>query len=372
MKKTGINMEGVKKQNRSLILHTINRMGPMSRKDLASITHLTPASITMISNSLLSDGLLEEAGTVKGEGGMAGRHKILLDINGEKHLTLTVNIEAEETTIALCDCKGRLAGDVSVKTIKTDRKLEPELFLRRIAGICREITEIQPEDVREKIAFLSVGISGIVDRERKISVHAYGVWDREVEVGRIMEEELGLEVLLFNNVEALALGELLFGIGRTYDNLLLIKWGPGVGSTIVINGQIYEGRHGKSAELGHYIVDRNGRRCNCGRTGCLETVVSYKALRELLDFPMNAFEDAFSSTDEETKKALREKIDLFARCIVNTATILAPNRIVLCGKLFGGETIRKELISACQSYDKGFNERRILYTGLCDREAYIG
>ena len=68
-------------------------------------------------------------------------------------------------------------------------------------------------------------------------------------------------------MNAFAMAELLYGMGREYDNLLIIKWGPGVGSAIVIDDQLYEGRHGKAAELGHYIVERDGRLCGCGRQG---------------------------------------------------------------------------------------------------------
>ena len=70
--------------------------------------------------------------------------------------------------------------------------------------------------------------------------------------------------------------------------------------------------------------------------------------------------------------AIREKIRLFARCIVNTGTTLAPDRIILCGSLFKGENIREELIGACQEYDPAYSSKRIVYTSLSKKEGYIG
>ena len=90
MEKTGINMEHVRKQNRSLILHTINRKGPLSRKDLSELTHLTPASITVTVNALLKEGILKEVGTASERSGV-GRHKVLLDLRAE---TFGVDIAA--------------------------------------------------------------------------------------------------------------------------------------------------------------------------------------------------------------------------------------------------------------------------------------
>lgn len=66
--------------------------------------------------------------------------------------------------------------------------------------------------------------------------------------------------------QGLCPGELIYGLGRTEENLLLLKWGPGVGSAIIAQGRIYESRMYKSAEIGHVRVEKNGRLCRCGGT----------------------------------------------------------------------------------------------------------
>ena len=192
-------------------------------------------------------------------------------------------------------------------------------------------------------------------------------------VCEILERQLGYPVVIENNVNAFAIAELMYGFGRKYDNLLVIKWGPGVGSTIIIDNKVYEGRHAKAAELGHFIVERDGAVCDCGRRGCLETKVSYKAMAAQKPFSQNAFGEAYHKAKTQgDAQVFDEAIDLFARTIVNSITILAPNRVVLCGRLFQDEEIRARLIEQCKQYDVGCDEKRIIYSVLAEKEDYIG
>ena len=229
-----------------------------------------------------------------------------------------------------------------------------------------------PEGAEKRIACVSVGITGLVDTQAGVSLHAYGVWERKVDIGSVMSGELGLPVLVENNVDALAQAEIIFGLGRRTDNLLLIKWGPGVGSAIILDGAIYKGRRGKAAELGHYIVKKDGSLCSCGRRGCLETEVSYYTLTKRLAFEPDGFGEAYLTADEEARAYIDSAIDLFARCVVNSGTIIAPGHIVLAGKLFGSSIIRERLIKACGRYDSSFGDEFILHTPLADRDGYVG
>ncbi|MCM1188766.1 MAG: ROK family transcriptional regulator [bacterium] len=368
MRNAGMNMVQVKKRNRSSVLNCINQRGPVSRKDIADITGLTPAAVTLICGELMEQGLLRELGTDTLSTG-AGRRKVLVDINYDCYYILTVNIESADTVLTVSNMRGDF---LERETVPTARQEEPEVFLDRVAEHCDRLRNRRPQ-LEKRLAGVSVAVPGVVDRERGVSVHAYGVWDRQVAVCDILAEKLKLKVWIENNVNALAMAELLFGMGRAYDNLLVIKWGPGVGSAIVIDSQLYEGRHGKAAELGHYIVEREGRLCSCGRRGCLETKVSYRALSAEQPFAIEDFGKVYREASAAGKAGkFEEAIDLFARTVVNSMTILAPNRVVLFGSLFRDGTVRRRLIEDCKKYDSRYDEGRILYSTLADRESYIG
>ena len=369
--KSGINMERVKRENRSLILKCINDIGPVSRIDIAEATGLTAASVTQITTSLIAEGILSEVGISPENTGTAGRKKILLDINPDSAWVIAVNIESETTTAAVCDMKGNIVNGL-FRQIPTDKKSAAKKFLHELSGICMSLAVGLKPKQRRLIKCVSIGLPGIVDKENGIAVHAYGVWKEPVNIAQIMNEKLSLPVIVENNVNAFSAAEILFGIGKNYDSLLVIKWGPGVGSTIVVDKKVYEGRHGKNAELGHFIVKKDGKQCSCGRKGCLETVLSYKELQKTAPFAPENFGEVYSSSKGTVKKSFDNAIDLFARTIVNTSTILAPNRIVLSGSLFGSAIVRDKLIECCKAYDPAYNENRICYTALSSKESYIG
>lgn len=367
MRNAGMNMIQVKKQNRSAILRCVNESGPVSRKDVADLIGLTPAAVTQICGELIQEGLLEELGTEESIG--AGRKKVLLNLNYNCYYVVTVNIESESTFLAIANMKGDC---IEERTIVTKRKEEPEEFLREIAGLCQQMVENHAE-LLPRIAGVSIVVPGAVDKKRGTSEHAYGVWPHEVHVCEILEEELRYPVWIENNVNAFARAEILYGAGRQYDNLLVIKWGPGVGSTIIIDNQLYEGRHGKAAELGHFIVERDGELCSCGRRGCLETKVSYQALARTKPFLQGEFGEVYRNAVKAGEDGVyQEAIELFARTIVNSMTILAPNRVILCGSLFCDQAVRERLIEACSKYDSKYNAERIMYSELADKEKYIG
>ncbi|HAQ51972.1 MAG TPA: hypothetical protein DCR12_04340 [Lachnospiraceae bacterium] len=358
MYRNGINMGQVKKQNRSSILRYMNSHEDVSRKEIAEATGLTAAAVTQICNDFLDMGLIKECGTMSDNKG-AGRRKVKLRINNDYAYIVGVNIESQDTVVVISD----LGGHVKAKSSLVTNSSSADSFVEEIAGIINDMIAKLSED-KDKIIGGCIAVTGEVDRDKGSSLHAYGIWDKEVPICELLEKKTGISYIIENNIDAFSLAEIVYGTGMKNENILVVKWGPGVGCTIIIDNKIYEGRHGRSAELGHFIVDKNGERCSCGRRGCLETKISYKAMKSKKDFKVEDFGNVYTYFQEE--------IDLFARTLVNSMTILAPNRVVLSGKLFADERVRDELISCCESYDKKYNKKRILYSPLYDKEDYIG
>ncbi len=367
MSDSGMNMALVGNRNRVTILNYINKKGSASRKEIADATGLTAAAVTQISQGLIKEGILNELGTMDGEG--AGRKRVLLEINYNCRYVVSVNIEQTHTIIALCNMKGN---ELAMDEIPTDVCVAPEKFLDMISEKIEEMLASLKPAILKKVAAISVSVPGIVDRENGIATHAYGIWNSPVNVCELMTKRLNMPCIITNNVDAFAEASSLYGVGRNYDNILVIKWGPGVGGTMLIDNKVYDGRHGKATEIGHFIVRKNGARCNCGRLGCLETVVSYNALNKIVSFDEGEFTRAYQGADAKEKATLDEAIDLFAASIVNIITVMAPDRVILCGFLFKEDAIRRKFLDAVASYDASLTERRILYTELSGSEGFIG
>ena len=101
------------------------------------------------------------------------------------------------------------------------------------------------------------------------------VWGKGVvPLAKMFSDRLGIPVAMTNDANAAAIGEMTYGVARGMKNFIVITLGTGVGSGIVINGQLVYGCDGFAGELGHVIVKENGRQCGCGRKGCLETYCS--------------------------------------------------------------------------------------------------
>ncbi len=360
MNRNGINMARVKKQNRSLVLRYMNSHSNASRKEIAEATGLTPAAVTQICNDFLDMGLIKECGTDDDEAKGAGRRKVKVQINRDYAYIIGINIELENTYVVITDLSGNV---YSSSRLNTSEAKDIDAFIDRIAQSIDAAFKLNP-DMKEKVIGGCVSIVGKVDRERGVSLHAYGIWDEEVSLCEMLEQRLGFTFIIENNMDAFANAEIIYGTGSIYDNVLVIKWAPGVGCSIIIDNKIYEGRNGRSAELGHFIVEKNGKKCFCGRKGCLETKISVRAMEEKKRFDVENFADVYEDFDDE--------IDLFARTLVNTMSILEPNRVVLSGKLFADKNVRERFVEHCMSYDSRYNEKRILHSSLAYRENYIG
>lgn len=189
---------------------------------------------------------------------------------------LSISIEAENTCITVSDLKGAVTAS---RTMKTDGHQPPEQFLKETAEKAKVLLW---ENGISKGAVLGVGVSvpGTVRKETGVSQYAYRIWNGPVPVGDILKKYLNYPIIVENNVKAFAEGELVYGSGRQRENLLFIKWGPGVGSAIIVRSRIYDSQNSKTAEIGHYIVEKGGKLCRCGRRGCLETLVSTHAVTE--------------------------------------------------------------------------------------------
>lgn len=385
---TGINQGGVKNNNRSAILKLLNDQGAMSRKDIAASLGLTAASVTVICAELIASQVLCELGEAQ-EDKRAGRKKILVGINYNRWRVLSISIESAETCISVTN----LAGKQGVfKRLKTDASVAPEAFLRRVADECKTLMW---ENGIAKDALLGAGVSvpGRVERETGVSLYAYRIWDTPVPVGARLREYLDIPIILENNVHAFAEAELIFGSGKDLENMLFIKWGPGVGSSIVIHKEIYDSNRSKNAEIGHLIMKSQGRECRCGRRGCLETFVSTHAMAEQLrdacakertprlyekvDGDLSAvsaqnFTQLLSLEEPAMWEIIDEDVEMLARSVCNVITMLAPDQVIVYGKLFEQSALMERFMAHCRKIDEGYAEGYIIRSKMSDKIDYAG
>jgi glucokinase len=122
-----------------------------------------------------------------------------------------------------------------------------------------------------ELSAVGVGSPGVVDDEAGTVTSARNLpgWEGTYELGEKLETALDAPIALSNDVNVATQAEFVLGAGKPYRSILGVFWGTGVGGGIVLDGQLWEGRGG-AGEIGHVVVKSDGRRCPCGRIGCME------------------------------------------------------------------------------------------------------
>ncbi|MBQ9228507.1 MAG: ROK family transcriptional regulator [Eubacterium sp.] len=351
----GMNMQSVKTENRSQVLYLLNACKQLSRKEIAVRLGLTPAAVTKICNELMERGMICENGETKSQG-KSGRREILLSLCLEERRCFGIHAETDEITFSICGFDGTLY------------QLESIPFTDKVEEVVQAARRFLSDSGFGPTALECCSIC-IIGSPKEDD---FGVW-KEPELEKRFELALGLPVVLENNVRAFAEAELLYGGRKRDDSVLLLKWGPGVGSAIVTDGKVYSGGDSSVTEIGHYIVKPDGKPCRCGRCGCLETEVNEAALRSAFGYHDELpLDEWLKNCDNKAIELMAEKITMVALALTNTATILNTGHVCLFGSVFAYQPIVDKLRQQCFSYHSFLGEDNLVLSSLNDKRTYIG
>ncbi len=214
---------------------------------------------------------------------------------------------------------------------KTKKEKGAENIVRKMISGINELFEDSGIDL-EEISSIGIAAAGQIDREHGIILGAPNLDCYDLNLKEILEGEYNLPVCLANDVEAATLGEMKFGAGRGVDDLVCVFVGTGVGSCIVKNGKIIQGATGTAGEIGHIIVDLNGRQCNCGAHGCLEAYASRSAIEKRIEGALKKgrhsvildyLEEGKSITSSMIRKSIEREDELVTHCVDEASAYLS-------------------------------------------------
>jgi len=263
--------EAMKQVNRALLLQLVKNHGPISRVDLADRSGLSPAAVTGLVSRLISDGLLVETERNTASAG-AGRRPIPVDVNADSGRLVGVKLAERRVTAALTDLRARVLGSVELPL--DDHS--PDSAADAVATAVEWLLEGSPH--HRKLLGIGVGLAGFIDSGAGECVRSPILGWRNVPFAALVERRTRVPVRLDNDVNALAMAELLFGAGKGLRHFLVVTIGRGVGLGIVVRGDVYRGARGAAGEFGHTLADPAGPRCDCGNRGCVEALASDPAI----------------------------------------------------------------------------------------------
>ena len=325
------NRDLIRSINRSILLNGIKTQGEISRAALAHMTGLSPATVTGITGKLIQEGLVFEKATGDSTG---GRPPIMLALNPRGGFVIGIKLMEGHAIGALTDLNATILAKDTIaladKRVETSVEMLSVLVNRLVHG----------SGIRKKqLLGVGVGLAGVVDFTHGIvRQNPFFGW-RNIELGDLLGTRLQVPVFIDNDVNTLTLSERWLNQGQPEDNFILITIGRGIGMGIVINGQVYRGKAGGAGELGHTLVDPNGPLCDCGRRGCLESMVSDRALvaqmsqatgKEIADLDEVIHLAAAEHADAKT--VLAHAGTLLGMQMANLVNLFDPKLIIISGE----------------------------------------
>lgn len=279
-----------------------------------------------------------------------------------------VDIGGMSVKVGVVDQNGKI---LKKDKVVTDVAGGPHKIINDISMLIKSLVDINDRD------FLGVGIGcpgainsarGTVDRAFNLNWHHVALVD---ELARTINRHIKVS----NDANVAALGETMFGVGRTYTDTIFLTLGTGVGGGIVLNGKLYEGNESKGAEMGHMVLVVDGEPCSCGRRGCMEAYCSATALIRETQKAMLAdknsamwkFSPNLDDVDGRTAfecskqgdKAANDVVNYFVKYLgegmLNFANIFRPQAIILGGGVCAqGDYLIYKLKDYCKDRNYGF------------------
>lgn len=225
---------------------------------------------------------------------------------------------------------------------------------------------------KSSIGGIGVGAPGFIDAKKGIILIGVNIGWNDFELGKKLNDLSELPVYMDNDANVAAIGENWKGSGDLVDNLIVVTLGTGVGGGIIANGQIVSGANGTAGEIGHITVEKEGGApCNCGRSGCLETVTSAtgiarQALEAVNEGKNTKLAERYKNNNKLTAKdvfdlakegdAVAQDIvdhvtDVLGYSLASVATVINPSKIIMGGGVSkAGEDLLRPLRAAFEQY----------------------
>lgn len=289
---------------------------------------------------------------------LRGSGKMILTTAPETKYYAGIDIGGTFVKLGIVDEKGNLVAKEQIETGK-------ERPYTEIVSDIGDAVNALATRAGVTLSGAGVGAPGTIDSAHGVIVYNNNLHWKDVPLGAELEKHIGVPVKLTNDANAAALGEAYCGAGKNYRSLVLLTLGTGVGSGIIIDGNLYEGGHSAGTEIGHTVLKFGGEKCTCGRRGCFEVYSSATALIRQTQRAMIAHTDSalwelcggnadnvngktafdgMRAGDKTATQVVKKYIEYLAAGIVNVANVFRPDAVLLGGGICKeGDTLLKPL-----------------------------
>jgi len=258
-----------------LLIDLVRGHGELTKSHLVTYTDYSRTKITSCIDSLLSKKIIVTNNSTEYSG---GRRSKSFRLNEKLGLVAGIQIGATSVELGIADYSGRILIQYEEPASVRDG---PVKSLGRACALIEKM--IRANNLSEaNINGIGVGVPGPVDflAGTVVSPPIMPGWDRYPIIDTVQQSFPSANVVVDNDVNVMALGELSLGVAQGVENLIFVKLGTGIGAGIICEGRIYRGANGCAGDIGHICVDKDGPVCHCGNKGCLEGIAAGPAIAE--------------------------------------------------------------------------------------------
>ncbi|MFC3419985.1 ROK family transcriptional regulator [Salinicoccus hispanicus] len=319
--------ESMKNKNKNLVLNYIRSNDGISRAVIAQQSGLTPPTVSSLVKSLLDDNIIFESSIGESKGGRKPR---LLKLNNDDNKVIGIYIgpKSVETVVA------NIRGDIESTLI---HDIDSSISMDDLEALV--VASIE-EVMKPRNNYLGIGVAmhGFVDVETNTSVYAPLLLQIKNFNFDFLTDTFGLPIHVENDVRCKLWAE-VSKVHSDHHNILYVNLGHGVGGAILIDNQLYNGSHNLAGEIGHSIIQVNGKLCECGRRGCLQAYVSglsiaNKAQEKGIIEGNQTAKDLLQLADQGNAAAKEEIANVgtyLGTALINHINVIDPDLIILGG-----------------------------------------
>src|SRR6056297_3154103 len=265
----------VREKNEKLVLRIIHKSDGISQSEVVQMTGLKPPTVFRIFSSLEEGGLIEAFDKKVAASERKGRRPVYYRTKADARFIIGIDFWVRSASIVIVNFSGE-------PVYKEVTELHDFIDADQVVRVLKELIEksLQRSGIdRERLIGIGIGAPGRVDIETGTVVHYGRIRGmKNFSIKEPIEERFALPVYVHNNATVVALSEYRYGVAQEKHTLLTVLIRSGVGGSFINGGHIFVTNNKTTLEIGHMSIDINGRECECGHRGCLESYVSEESL----------------------------------------------------------------------------------------------
>lgn len=334
-----ISAAGMRTINRTAIVDLIRRESPLSRSYISETLGISLPTVMRFVDELIEEKLVKQLLETEKTG---GRRRPLIELNTRENVVIGINLGDNNSFGAIADIGGSILKEVEIP--RTSRDAEKNLV--ELIQIIDELMQ-SPEITGMHVLGIGVGAPGVTRHKEGTVVWAPTLNWREFPLRERLAAKFHLPIIVDNDVNLAALGEMFYGAGKDLKNFVVLSLGAGTGSAIVVDGFLYRGAHEAAGEIGYQVPDRRLLRSTPSGFGSMEKQVSGISIverarlqlaeelttKELDAITAKTFLEALRRDEPWVKPIFEEIVDYLALMVSSICSILDPEAIIFTGGL---------------------------------------